>query len=584
MTVKIRNSCQDVGSLVPTHFEFWHRQAETRRARLSMFLVSLQLKPTPSSLFPGSSSSSSSSPSPPSTTVPHTSAVVPKRSYTQCALIPGIVFIALIRQTLFRAMSQPSTPQATPSRRRPPASTPGSARSVASTSANTTLDRSTLNDRIEDLELECHDLRRQVNAERERRKRPASVEDAEEGSGNLVFIDPTGRSKVEIKAVLLERLKGMDDDALTSLLTATTRGLVGLIGGKGLEGGLDPAIVPSKSVGIEGTGSGSDIDRRLSEQKEREEGKGGLKDELVKTRHVASINAFLQDRQKRTTALINSLTAFTHLNIDTLDQVSTSPTSRSISILGSFANLFPLDIRFDVVEQDPILSPRINNLKVLLPSWLSTTLNAHNNLFSKLQKRNDLPSILLMLRTMIPLIALRRNVFTSLMESYTDLVRDHVRSWEDEHGVDFTPYHPSSSSSRKRRGMDEALAKSLITPTAAERLVLRNKTGASLTLHFVIEWNRFGHASPSISAKPNIPRDRINATNTAFLETFADNFQHLLKVAIAQDGIVGLPDHDAEDGELDTQVGRWGVMPAIHATIRAFFGLGGDESASDDSR
>nr|CDI51120.1 hypothetical protein BN887_02079 [Melanopsichium pennsylvanicum 4] len=342
-----------------------------------------------------------------------------------------------------------STPR---SRRGVPPETPGSARSNTSF-ASTTIDRATLEDRIEDLELETHDLKRQIAAERERR--PLS----------LSYMDPMGKDANGIKQVLLSRLKKMDDEALTRLLTASSDGLVGFIAsakssngenfadadneaGEGLTvySVLDASLVPSKSVGVEGLGSASDIDRRL------------------------------------------------------LDYNSGKTSSSS-----------------------------------------------------------------------------------------KDLVRDHVRNWERENGLDFAPYHPpnsnygttsSSSTFRKKTAStdDESLARSLILPEQAESLILTNKNKASLTIRFAIMWNRFGHAIPSITAIPWIPEALLNPTVQTFLDGFQDEFQHLIKTALAQDGMIGLPDQDQDDEDededgLDGIVGRFGILPGLHAVIKAFFGL-----------
>lgn len=76
------------------------------------------------------------------------------------------------------------------------------------------------------------------------------------------------------------------------------------------------------------------------------------------------------------------------------------------------------------------------------------------------------------------------------------------------------------------------------------------------------------------------------ATTTAFLRDFQAEFHHLLKVAVAQNAIVGLPDHDAEhehDEQLHPSVGRWGIAPAIHATIKAFFSLHQEDASASSS-
>lgn len=532
-------------------------------------------------------------------------------------------------------MSQ-HTPSATPSRswRGQLPETPGSARSTAS--ANTTIDRGTLLDQVEELELETHDLRRAIAAERERRRAASSSSFSSSGTRRdrfardggsslaLRYFDPSSSSGDVVKEKLMEKLKRIDDEALTALLTGSVGGLAGFIansrGSHNKENQhpeeklgltvLDVAtMVPSKSVGVEGVGSASDIDRRLllQAQSRRDGGKqrrGGVEAELSHHRHAQNVQSWLEDRQRRTNSLNDSLVKFTLLEIENLTQTD-SPTNlqsaetrqRHITISGTFAHLFALTIQFDVFEDSSSLqSPQIQNLHLTLPTWLETTLNRNAGLYGKLVRRNDLPAILLMLRTMIPLVAWRRNMYTSLMESYTDLVRDHVRAWEAQTGVDFVPYHPpsssstsssarnSSSSARKRTGQaqkDEALAKSLIIPNQAETLVLQNNNGASLTLQFTIRWNRFGHASPHIGAIPSVPDRLTNATNRALLQGFQEEFHHMLKVALTQTGLVGLPDVDEDDEEdkLGPESGRWGVMVVLHATIRAFFGLDRDGDA-----
>ncbi|SNX81485.1 uncharacterized protein MEPE_00190 [Melanopsichium pennsylvanicum] len=550
-----------------------------------------------------------------------------------------------------------STPR---SRRGVPPETPGSARSNTSF-ASTTIDRATLEDRIEDLELETHDLKRQIAAERERRRSKSTflllqqqqeqeqhqqqyASTSSSAALSLSYMDPMGKDANGIKQVLLSRLKKMDDEALTRLLTASSDGLVGFIAsakssngenfadadneaGEGLTvySVLDASLVPSKSVGVEGLGSASDIDRRLLDYNSGKTsssskgmtgggGGGGIAGEVGAVRHAKNVNAFLKDREKRTNALLESLLHFTYFDLQELDQTNSPWTSRHdgdengrtrhIRINGNMARLFTVTINFDVVEHESTSSsspssssatsivgssPQIHNLRVDMPTWLSEIFDSRHRLYSKLVQRNDLPGIFLMLRTMIPLISLRRNLFTSLMESYTDLVRDHVRNWERENGLDFAPYHPpnsnygttsSSSTFRKKTAStdDESLARSLILPEQAESLILTNKNKASLTIRFAIMWNRFGHAIPSITAIPWIPEALLNPTVQTFLDGFQDEFQHLIKTALAQDGMIGLPDQDQDDEDededgLDGIVGRFGILPGLHAVIKAFFGL-----------
>lgn len=465
-----------------------------------------------------------------------------------------------------------STPTTTPRRQRPQGSrptTPGSANTSAS------FDRSTILDRIEELDLEVHDLRRQIKALRSSRR--STFASSSTPSLALQYFDPSGRTVGEIKEVLKVKLRELDDSALTALLTASTEGLREFVSG-GNKAGL---VGPSKSVGIEGTGSGAEIDRRIKGE--------GVKEGVEEKRHALSVNAWLKDRERRSSALLSSLASFSHFEMESLTQTQSSSGNRSVRFSGTMARLFGVEVKFNVVE-DPALSPRIENLQLTLPDYVREALNTPHRLYDRLLRRNDLPAILLMLRTMIPLISLRRNLFTSLMETFTDLVRDHVRSWEREHGVDFAPWHPSSSSrTRTTKSTDEALARSLILPSAADSLVLKNKRGASLLIRFVIQWNRFGHASPHITAHADVPRNLLHATSTAFLKGFSEEFEHLIKTAIARDGIIGLPDREEEDEEgeeVEAVVGRWGVMPALNATVRAFFGLGGEEgeSGSEESR
>ncbi|SAM71731.1 uncharacterized protein UBRO_00288 [Ustilago bromivora] len=501
----------------------------------------------------------------------------------------------------------------TPSRRRSLAvDTPGSARSNTSTSSNT--DRATLLDRIEDLDLQIHDLRRQIAAERKKRRSSihssTSLLSSSSASLSLSFLDPDQlRDGRGIKSALLEKLKLIDDEALTSLLTASREGLVRWIATNGSasaekaeseergKGWVNLGLVPSKSVGVEGTGSGSDIDKRLALQQGNGRGgkKGrGVREELGEKRHEQSVHDWLKDRQRRTTSLVDSLTRFTHLDISNVAQTDTAASSdglraRKVHIEGSFARLFPIDMKFSVSEDSSssASSPQIQNLAITLPSWLKETLDEPHKLYSKLLKRNDLPSILLMLRTMLPLLSLRRNLYTSLMEQYTNLVREHVRTFESTTGTDFIPYHPHNTSSRKRTStaaVDEDLARSLILPSLAEPFVLQNGNGAKLTIQFVIRWNRWGYATPNITVTAEVPGKMLDARSRSFLDGFEEEVQHLLKVAIAQDGIVGLPDKDEEEEQVDEAeekvMGRWGVAPALNAVVKAFFGLESEESAS----
>lgn len=500
--------------------------------------------------------------------------------------------------------------QQTPSRRRPvTVETPGSARSTTSTT-----DRATLQDRVEDLDLQVHDLRRQIAAERQRRRTSTAKLHASSSTSSdsqLAPLDPHARrNAAQIQEALRAKLKQMDDDALTALLTASNQGVARWISQTRPTQAaawcmVDAHLVPSKSVGVEGTGSGSDIDRRQLLLLDSETGDAApgtavgkrgrtrVQEALREHKHAASVHAWLQDRQRRSSMLLEGLRQFSYLEIDTLEQTeATAPTgganrrSRSVHISGNMAKLFPLSIHFEVVEEESgsCTSPQMQKLKVTLPDWLVTTLDTPSKVYSKLMRRNDLPAILLMLRTMIPLLSLRRNVFTALMEQYTDLVREHVRAWETEHGLDFTPYHAGSvsSSHRTKSWVDEALGRSLIVPSVAETLVLQNKSGASLTLGFSITWNRYGHATPHISATPHVPSQLSDSTSSAFLRGFHAEFQHLLTVAIAQNAIVGLPDYDdTHDDQLDPAMGRWGIMPALHATINAFFAL--DPPHSDHS-
>ncbi|EST09803.1 hypothetical protein PSEUBRA_000188 [Kalmanozyma brasiliensis GHG001] len=438
-----------------------------------------------------------------------------------------------------------STPTSTPSRRRAAPETPGSARSTTSTAG----DRTTLLDRTEELDLAIHDLRRQISAERSRRHRPST-------SLTLSFLDPTLTAS-SIKATLLEKLRSMDDDALTSLLTASTSALGRFVGGE--VGEVLGEMVPSKTVGVEGVGSASEMDRRLGSSEAKE--------------------AWVQIRQQRLASLLSHLSTFTLLEIDTLTTTSPSRDTRRIRLNGNVARLYPLDLSFDVVDSGP--SPQVQKLTAKLPPWLVSALDNPHKQYTKALKRNDLPCLLLMLRTMVPLAALRRNLFVWLMQTYTALARDHVRSWETEYRVDFTPYHPGASSGtgRNRKGMDEILGRSLLDPIAAERFTLTNARGALLTAKFAIRWNRFGHAYPVVSAVPDVPRDMVGGSET-FLRGFEEETLHLLRVAIDSNGLIGLPDQDDEE-ELGEGVGRWGVGAALAAVIKAFFRL--DEGAAGES-
>ena len=100
----------------------------------------------------------------------------------------------------------------------------------------------------------------------------------------------------------------------------------------------------------------------------------------------------------------------------------------------------------------------------------------------------------------------------------------------------------------------------------------------------MIRWNRWGYATPNITVTAEVPGKMLDARSRSFLDGFEEEVQHLLKVAIAQDGIVGLPDKDEEEEQVDEAgenvMGRWGVAPALNAVVKAFFGLESEESAS----
>ncbi len=125
-------------------------------------------------------------------------------------------------------MSQ-STPASTPSRSRRGAlpETPSSVRSNTSTSS--ALDRTTLLERVETVDLEVHDLRRSIAAEREKRRTLTlrQREKSRSTSSALQLAYFTGEAGNDVKTVherIRDKLRTMDDDALTSLLTASVKG------------------------------------------------------------------------------------------------------------------------------------------------------------------------------------------------------------------------------------------------------------------------------------------------------------------------------------------------------------------------
>jgi hypothetical protein len=293
------------------------------------------------------------------------------------------------------------------------------------------------------------------------------------------------------------------------------------------------------------------------------------------------VNSWLRDRQKRTGALVNGLEQFTHLELESVvqsetdaDRVRGGAGRRHVHIRGTMARLFAVDVEFDVVEGVAgagAASPEISHLRVGLPAWLEDTLNGERNHLARLVRRNDLPAVLLTLRTLVTLAAVRRNTFAALMERYTALARAHVRAWEAASRVAFQPWHPRARS--RTSAPDDLLARSLLLPSHAQTLTLRNHNDAALTIHFRIHFNRFGHATPELSLQPHVPDHLITPAAAPFLTSLDSHFQHLLKVAVSQkDGLVQLPDTDT-DAETDDAAGKFGVLPPLHATIQAFFGL-----------
>ncbi|PWZ02865.1 hypothetical protein BCV70DRAFT_197125 [Testicularia cyperi] len=503
-------------------------------------------------------------------------------------------------------MSQ-STPTATPLRRQRAVDTPGSARSTLS--ASTSTDRATLVDRIDDLELSIRDLKRQINAERERRstasQRQLEKRRAISGSDSASSLSSFGLTEAEVRERVLEKLREMDDDALSALLTASTQNLARFIIGSDTSSLLtiNPMLIPSKSVGIEGVGSGSDIDRRLrsafalpsKRERDRMQQEGGDPRAVQKAAHARSINEWLLDRQKRTEALVRSLSQFTYLEIESLTQTDksvgrrgggregnelTESATRTVRIKANMARLFPLEIGFDITDDASLGSPQITRLSVDLPTWLESALNEGSNHLARLIRRNDLPAVLLTLRTLIPMISLRRTLFTTLMQQYTDLARTSVLSWEEEHKTQFQPWSPDSRQRPSAKKVDDVVARSLIVPSASETFILQNSRKASLSIVFRISFNRFGHAVPNITLQPSIPRNLRTPTIDALLDTFEQEFQHLLATSLGPPGIIHLPDLD--DDSPNPLVGKFGLLPPISAVIHAFFGIPTDTSSLEE--
>lgn len=154
---------------------------------------------------------------------------------------------------------------------------------------------------------------------------------------------------------------------------------------------------------------------------------------------------------------------FTQLDLQAITTRAVRGTRRlSLScVFGSSS----LDVRFDVTDA------RMANLEIKLPTHLEAALGSAH--LARIRANADLPALLLSLRTMAPLLAVRRDLFAHLASRYPRLVAQPPPAPEEQ-------------------DQDHNALFQLNT------LSLANDTRASLAVRFDIRFNRYGHARPAL--------------------------------------------------------------------------------------
>ncbi|EPQ32338.1 uncharacterized protein PFL1_00534 [Pseudozyma flocculosa PF-1] len=502
---------------------------------------------------------------------------------------------------------------------------------------------------VDDLDRQVRDLRAQLAKERDARRKASERSRQKRraaSSGSLQELvaawtgtdagDDAVRDEVEVKKTLETRLSRLDDESLTALLTLSTSALVRLISGGETTASvlaIPTLLVPSKSVGIEGLGSGGEIDRRLAkveggdaatrkrkrpplgiqvvrggpDQDDEDERDVPGSDTVVEARQRAKqalwMNDWLEGRKVLNQRLLSHLADFTYLDISTLTQrtkppsraeAETDTTIRSVHLTGTLSDLCDLTLRYDVHEPaspsssssvDGTLaslasrSPQMRNLSLDMPPALRHALSANNHLARTLRQAN-LPALMLSLRTLLPLARLRQALYSNLAQRYPHLVPSSARNgklWSPPPPVDGGD--GSGKNKDKIRVQDADVLARLVDPGRAEQLVFTNARKASLELTFAITFTRHGHAYPSILLVPSLPAPLSSSTSTqtqTLLDSFAQRFQHLLSYLTSpqrrRDAAASLAANNDNDQEAAQQQ-RVGIQAAIVAVVDAFFAI-----------
>ncbi|KAN0066182.1 hypothetical protein ACQY0O_000276 [Thecaphora frezii] len=486
-----------------------------------------------------------------------------------------------------------------------------------STSSHASTSRSAASDlerTVVDLERQLDELRsqlakerqsRRLATERSRQKRRAATASLDELVASWTGQAHAAADDVEMRLRLQSKLETIDDEILTALLTLSTASLAKLVAGGETTAAvlaIPTLLVPSKSVGIEGVGSGAEIDRRLAYDlnegtaatntpplgieaaagREREHQDRPGSDPVSTARQRATqamwMKQWLQQRRYRNDRLLTHLSRFTQLHITSVTSKTAAASRavadviiRTVQLQAQLSDLCPLSLRYDIHEPAPSTpqtsksTPQMHNLSVVLPPSLSAALAPNRHLARTLRHAN-LPALMLSLRTLLTLASVRKRMFAELRKRYPHLVGDaqrHAPPWSP-------PQVAASRDAAPPRVKDESVLASLVDPRQAERLVFVNHRKATLTLTFTIAFTRHGHAHPSFSLVPSLPPSLVDAAPVqALLDSFKQRFDHLVRYLTSHRRNLISQHQDDDD---DTQRLKTGVLTAVIAIVDAFFG------------
>jgi hypothetical protein len=100
---------------------------------------------------------------------------------------------------------------------------------------------------------------------------------------------------------------------------------------------------------------------------------------------------------------------------------------------------------------------------------------------------------MLSIRTLLPMAETRLRLFQAIASAFPSLTREHLRR------------EPQLQAALDGKLKSKTIMKTLVDPPVMDRLSLENKKGARLDVIFSIDFNRWGHANPSITVKPSLP-------------------------------------------------------------------------------